>query len=132
MEQNAVVFSRTEVRVVSSNVMSEESVRIVDGFRILTEAQIATLSDAALDRYRRIALANQQWWHDSVTQFCCEVCRDVIYQERATGVTEQRIRMFDYLARATTREKRRRASQPERAEKRSRIKIDHRQRRPGR
>lgn len=105
----------------------KEPVRIVDGFRILTEAQIAALSDAALDRYRRIVLAKQQRWHDSVTHFCCEMCRDVIYQERAVGEIAQRIRMFDYLARATAREKRCRALQPARAEK-SRARVDHRQR----
>lgn len=86
----------------------KESFRVVDGVRILTENQISRLSDPALKRYRRIALAKQQVWHNSVLRFCCEVCREVISRREATDQEKRYIRMYDYLVAAANREKQRR------------------------
>lgn len=87
---------------------SKEPVRIVGGIPVLTEAQIAGLSDQALDRYRRIVLAEQQLAHDAVTRFHCDACREVAFRVPASESEAQRICTFDYAAAASSRERDRR------------------------
>jgi len=83
----------------------------LDGTRILTEDEIADMSDGSLKLYHRRAKKLKHWVNQIEREVYCEYCGEVISQRELTPEEVKLVSTASYLKNATRREVERRQNE---------------------